>query len=152
MEKIAEVEEAKALMTEGGSWSVMRWLREKKRARRTADRANAAFWAMQIALKESWSDDLRLAYEDLAAEGGGGRARRPAIDRETMLFVKSVKEADDAAYQAHLDAEETFDLADKRLSTSLAREGSRKAIRSWELYEEAIIKAEAGLSLSKTSK
>ncbi len=153
MEKIAEVEEAKALMTEGGSWSVMRWLREKKRARRTADKANAALWAMQKALRESWSDDLRLAYESLAAQGdGGGRVRRPAIDRETMLFVKSVKEADDAAYQAHLDAEETFDLADKRLSTSLAREGSRKAIRSWVLYEEAIVKAEAGLSLSKTSK
>ena len=81
MEKIAEVEEAKALMTEGISWSVMRWLREKKRVRKTADKANNALWAMQKALKDSWSDDLRLAYEDLDGRGdGGGRVRRPAID------------------------------------------------------------------------
>ena len=152
MEKIAVVEEAKTLMTEGQSWSVMKWLREKKRVRRAADKANAALWAMQKALKESWSDDLRLSYEDLAAEGDGRRVRRPAIDRETLQFVKSVKEADDAAYQAHLDAEETFDRAEKRLSTSLAREGARKANLSWELYERAIVLVEAGLSLSKTSK
>ena len=152
MEKIAEVEEAKALMTEGQSWSVMRWLREKKKVRRAADKANAALWAMQKALKESWSAELRAAYEGLAAAGDGGRVRQPAIDRETMLFVKSVKEADDAAYQAHLDAEETFDRAEKRLSTSQAREGARKANLSWVLYEEAIVKAEAGLSSSKTSK
>ena len=69
-----------------------------------------------------------------------------------MLFVKSVKEADDAAYQAHLDAEESFDRAEKRLSTSQAREGARKAILSWELFERAIVLAEAGLSSNKTSK
>ena len=63
-----------------------------------------------------------------------------------------MKEADDEAYQAHLDAEETFDRAEKRLSTSLAREGARKAILSWELYEKAIVKAEAGLSSGKTSR
>ncbi|MGA2960963.1 MAG: hypothetical protein ABSD96_04770 [Candidatus Korobacteraceae bacterium] len=152
MEKIAEVEEAKALMTEGISWSVMRWLKEKKRVRRAADKANNALWAMQKALKDSWSGDLRSAYEDLAARGdSGGRVRRPAIDSEITPFVKSVKEADDEAYQAHLDAEETFDRAEKRLSTSLAREGARKALLSWELYEKAIIKAEACLSLSKVS-
>jgi hypothetical protein len=152
MEKIAEVEEAKALMTEGISWSVMRWLKEKKRVRRAADKANNAFWAMQKTLKDSWSGDLRSAYEDLAAQGdGGGRVRRPAIDSEITPFVKRVKEADDEAYQAHLDAEETFDRAEKRLSTSLAREGARKALLSWELYEKAILEAEAGLSLSKAS-
>jgi hypothetical protein len=51
-----------------------------------------------------------------------------------------------------LDAEETFDQADKKLSTSLAREGARKAILSWVLYEKAIVKAESGLSSSKASK
>jgi hypothetical protein len=152
MRKLAEVEEAKALMTEGLNWSVMKWLREKKRVRRTTDKANDALWAMQKAVKDSWSDDLRLAYEDLAVRADGvERVRRPAIDPETKLFVKSVKEADDEAYQAHLDAEETFDQADKKLSTSLAREGARKAILSWVLYEKAIIKAEAGLSSSKAS-
>jgi len=153
MKKLAEVEEAKAIMTEGLRWSVMRWLKEKKRVRRAADKANETLWAMQKAVKDSWSEDLRLAYEDSAARGdGGGRVRLPAIDPETRLFVRSVKEADDEAYQAHLDAEDTFDRADKRLSTSLAREGARKAILSWVLYEKAIVTAEAGLSSSKASK
>jgi hypothetical protein len=44
MRKLAEVDEAKALMTEGLNWSVMKWLREKKRVRRTADKANDALW------------------------------------------------------------------------------------------------------------
>jgi hypothetical protein len=41
-----------------------------------------------------------------------------------------------------MDAEATFDLAEKQLSTSMAREGCRKAIHSWELHEKAIRKAE----------
>jgi hypothetical protein len=42
-----------------------------------------------------------------------------------------------------LDAEDTFDVAEKKLSASLAREGARKAIESWDLREAAIRKAEA---------
>jgi hypothetical protein len=45
-----------------------------------------------------------------------------------------------------MDAEQTFDTAEKQLSTALAREGCRKAIRSWELRERAIRKAEALIS------
>jgi hypothetical protein len=41
MEKLKEVETARALMTEAVSWSVMKWLREKKRVRKAADQANA---------------------------------------------------------------------------------------------------------------
>jgi hypothetical protein len=37
-----------------------------------------------------------------------------------------------------MDAESTFDEAEKQLSTALAREGCRKAIHSWELFEKAI--------------
>ena len=42
MDKLPEVETAKALMNEAVTWSVMKWLREKNRVRQTADRANAA--------------------------------------------------------------------------------------------------------------
>ena len=42
MHKLPEVEEAKALMNEATEWSVMKWLREKKRVRKVADQANAA--------------------------------------------------------------------------------------------------------------
>lgn len=65
------------------------------------------------------------------------------IDPHATLIAKKVKEADAEAYRARMDAEETFDEAEKKLSTALAREGCRKAIHSWELHEKAIRKAEA---------
>jgi hypothetical protein len=42
-----------------------------------------------------------------------------------------------------VDAEATFDEAEHRMSTHLAREGAQKAIDSWDLREKAIRKAEA---------
>ena len=119
MEKLPEVETAKALMTEAVAWSVMKWLREKKRVRKTADQANAALDRLNAAVKDRWPDGVKA------------------------VNAKKVKEADDEALRAHLDAEATFDEAEKLLSTRLAREGCRKAIQSWDLHEKAIRKAEA---------
>ena len=148
MEKIPEVETAKALMTEAVAWSVMKWLREKKRVRKTADQANAALDQLNQAVKDRWPDGVRVAYKVLVAQGSGDatlpiQATPPslAIDPQSKLSAKKVKEADDAAYRARMDAEETFDEAERQLSTSLAREGCRKAIQSWELHEKAIRKA-----------
>ena len=147
MEKISEVEAAKTLMTEAVSWSVMKWLREKKRVRKTADQANAALDQLNQAVKDRWHDSVRVAYASLVAQGPGSSTvasqPTPAIDPQSRLSAKKVKEADDAAYRARMDAEETFDKAEKQLSTSLAREGCRKAIQSWELHEKAIRRAEA---------
>ena len=68
-----------------------------------------------------------------------------AISPETRLAARQIKQADDQAYRAHMDAENTFDEAERQLSTRLAREGAAKAILSWELHESAIRKAEAAL-------
>ena len=152
MRKLPEVEEAKLLMSEAVSWSVMRWLKEKKKVRAAADKANDTLWAMQKTVRNSWPDELQAAYEQLGGtDGAAGKRKAGAqtISDEIRLLVKAVKQADDEAYQAHLDAEEVFDKADKRLSTSLAREGCRKAIHSWELYEQAILKAEAAPASAK---
>ncbi len=155
MKKLVEVEEAKALMTEALDWSVMKWIAEKKRVRKTADKANSLVWAMQKTIKESWPADLRAVYEELStqdgsAQGAGGRQTvkggASTIDPEIERLARAVKKLDDEAWAAHIDAEETFDLADKRLSTSKAREGCRKAILSWELYEKAIAKAGAAVA------
>jgi hypothetical protein len=151
MNKLPEVERAKALLSSAMSWSVMKWLREKKRARKTADEANAALDQMCQALKERWSAEARLAYQEFAAQadkpggnpGHEGKADPPAIEPRVLLLIKAVKKADEAAFHARMDAEQTFDEAERQLSTSLAREGCRKAIYSWELYEKAIAKAEA---------
>lgn len=153
MEKLSEVETAKALMTEAMAWSVMKWLREKKRVRKTADQANAALDQLNQAVKKRWTEDLRTAYASLAAPTSGastGRISQKALsnsmDADSSLALKRIKEADDEAYRARLEAEETFDEAEKKLSTQLAREGCRKAIWSWELHEKAIRKAEELIS------
>jgi len=148
MEQLREVETAKALMLEAVAWSVMKWLREKKRVRRAADEANAALDQLSAALKQHWPDKMKAAYDVLAQAAGSKTPARtpakapPSIDAGTLLIVKKVKEADDEAYRARMSAEDTFDEAEKKLSTRLAREGCRKAILSWELKEQAIRKAE----------
>jgi hypothetical protein len=136
--KLPEVEEAKALMTEAMEWSVMKWLREKKRVRKTADRANDALNRLSKETRLLWSEELRAAYDALAQNAKP--AKQP--DAEIPNAVKQVKRADDESFRAHLDAESTFDEAERQLSTSMAREGCRKAIYSWELHEKAIRIAE----------
>lgn len=150
MEKLRAVENAKALMTEAIAWSVMKWLREKKTVRKIADQANAALDQLDRAVKDRWPDDVRVAYYALVAQAKGTatvqgqqKPASPPADQRAILTVRKAKEADDEAQRARIDAEETFDTAEKQLSTAVAREGCRKAIRSWELHEEAIRKAEA---------
>jgi len=136
--KLPEVEEARALMTEAQEWSVMKWLREKKRVRKTADRANDALDQLSKETKLLWSDELRAAYGVLTQNTS--RGNQP--DAEIPNAVKQVKRADDEAFRARMDTESTFDEAERQLSTSMAREGCRKAIYSWELHEKAIRIAE----------
>jgi hypothetical protein len=136
--KLPEVEEAKALMTEATEWSVMKWLREKKRVRKAADRANDALDELSEQTKLLWPSELRAAYGSLAQDANPGK--QP--DAEAPHAVKQVKRADDESFRAHMDAESTFDEAERQLSTSMAREGCRKAIYSWELHEKAIRMAE----------
>ena len=109
------------------------------------------FPAPTLAQQRAWPSIKERQHTLIAAPTGSGKTAVPSqsvppslvIDPGLMLSTKKVKEADDAAYRARMDAEETFDQAEKQLSTRLAREGCRKAIQSWELHEKAIRKAEA---------
>jgi hypothetical protein len=150
MQKLPEVEAAKALMNEAMSWSVMKWLREKKTVRHTADQANALLDQLSADARARWAEGLRSAYDALvaqAADQSGADNRRKqlpsTIDSDAKATAKKIKEADDEVYRCRMDAEKTFDDAERRLSTSMAREGCRKAIHGWELHEKAIRKAEA---------
>lgn len=149
MRKLPEVEDAKVLMNEAAAWSVMRWLREKKRVRSVADKANAALDEIDRSVKARWSHEVRTAYEELLQPSVTDKSKPRTQSKpkspgnpDVSEFVRRVKEADDEAYRAHMDAERTFDEAERLLSTSLAREGCRKAILSWELHEKAIDRAE----------
>lgn len=150
MEKLPAVDTAKALMTEAVGWSVMKWLRQKKTVRKVADQANAALDQCHGAVKERWPADLKSAYDALRQRGKSTvnmqdrkESTFPAANSHSILSAKKIKAADDEAYRARMDAEATFDIAEKQLSTALAREGCRKAIHSWELHEKAIRMAEA---------
>jgi len=155
MQKLIPVEEAKALMNEAKDWGVWRWLREKGRVRAAADTAVEALSDLEKKVKASWSDDLKKAYDELDAQAALERNPRAKqryaktkeeaenVDPQIKLAVRRVKEADDEAENARIDAEEAFDEAERRLSASMAREGAQKAIASWELREKAIRKAEA---------
>jgi hypothetical protein len=169
MLNLPEVEKAKALMTEAAArWSVMRWIAEKKKVRKAADLANDALDALDESIKSSWSDELKAAYDEFPPTGikaesllthdkdqdkgkDKGKEKKISIDPEIRLLAKAIKQADEEAYRAHMDAEDTFDRAEKRLSTSMAREGSRKAILSWELHEKAIIKSKAAVDAGKAA-
>jgi hypothetical protein len=127
------------------------WMFEKPRVRETADRANDALDRLERTVKARRSDELKTALRELSGRGGRHqKSQQPpqTSDREIRLLAEKIKDADDAARRARMDAEETFDEAERKLSTSLAREGCKKAIHSWELHEKAIRKAEAAMESS----
>jgi hypothetical protein len=148
MQKLPEVESAKALMIEAAGWSVLKWLTEKKKVRKAADKANEALDRAIHETKEMWSDELKAAYALLGSKDTKSE-QAAEIDPQLLKYVKQVKRVDEEAFRARMDAEDTFDKAEQILSTSLAREGTKKAIFSWELHERAIEAAEAGTN-SKT--
>lgn len=125
-------------MIEAMNWSVMKWLREKKRVRAVADEANDAIDRFNQEIKLKWPDVLRSEYQSLTIE-----AALSSRSSGNNPMLRKVKEADAEVARARTDAEETFDQAERQLSTRLAREGCRKAILSWELHEKANAAAEA---------
>ncbi len=155
MRKLIAVEEARRALNEGKEWSIWRWLFEKKRVRTIADAGTAALDELEKEVKAGWSDDLKKAYREAEAKAAAdhnARARRQYekakedarhVDPALKLAAQRVKEADDIATQARMDAEATFDLAERRLSGSMAREGAEKAIYAYDVREKAIRKAEA---------
>jgi hypothetical protein len=160
MKKLAEVEEAKALMKEAMEWSMFKWLWEKSKVRQIADNANAALDSLNRSTKRKWSEEAKEAYRELTQashakssrkqQGRNGEAKD--IDPELARLVQHVKDIDDKARAARMDAEETFDDAERRLSTGLAVEGCKKAIHSWNLHEKAIHEAEALIAMNPEGK
>ncbi len=155
MRKLAAVEEAKRLFGEAMDWGLLRWLIEKRNARQTADAAWAAFDEYEEEVKASWSEDLRKAWNEVETEiaaASDGRARRTYekakaeakdIDPEVKTRMRLLKEIDQRAFQARMDAEAQFDEADRRMSSTMACEGAQMAIDAWILREKFVRKMEA---------
>jgi len=155
MKKLSAVEEARAIMTDGMEWGVWKWLTEKSRVRGIADKARAALDDQEAQVKQTWPEEYKLAYNELVADNGGSarRARKAAkggktatavkADPKIVTAVKAVADADDEAYNAHEDAEDTFAEAERKMSTAGAREGARMALIAYDKHEAAIKKAEA---------
>jgi hypothetical protein len=154
MKKLYAVEDARAIMKEGLEWGVWKWLIEKKRVRGLADEARAALDELEMKVKSTWPDEYKLAYNQLVADDSDSkRARKNSKGAKSAVAVKSdpkilaavqkIKAGDDEAYNAHEDAEEVFADAERKMSTSGAREGARMALVAYDTHEAAIRKAEA---------
>jgi hypothetical protein len=155
MRKLVQVEDAKSLLEVAKNWGVWKWLTEKKRVRQTADIAWESFDELEKEVKSGWSDHLQKAYAELVAEAavaeGGAPAKRKFekarkeaadVDPRIKAVAKKLKESDDEAYRLRMQAEDMFDEAEKRMSTSMAREASQVAIDAYNLREKAVRKAE----------
>lgn len=154
MKKLSAVEDARAIMKEGMEWGVWKWLTEKKRVRTIADQARAALDEQEMRVKQTWPDEYKLAYNDLVAENGSSKRPRKGAksgkaatavkaDPKIVAAVKAIADADDEAYNAHEDAEDVFAEAERKMSTSGAREGAKMALIAYDKHEDAIKKAEA---------
>ena len=151
MHKLEAVENARSLMLEAREWSVWTWLTEKRRVREAADQANEALDKLEEKIRKSWSDELKHAYRELEEADPDHEQHRHSkkldqpieISPEIRVLAKKIKQAHDVAYDAHMRAEETFAVAESRLSISMAKDGTVQAIESWDLKEKAIRKAEA---------
>ena len=158
MKKLEAVEEARFIMTQGMEWGVFKWLMEKPKVRKIADRATEALNDAEDKVKATWSDDLKLAYNHLATQdedepvkGKKGRkvkATPKGIDEDALAVAKGVYEADEETETMRLDAEDTFAEGERKLSVAMARDGARKALATYDLHEKAIRKAEAAAKKS----
>jgi len=126
MQKLAAVEEAKALMREAAEWSLWSWLMRKSSLRRHADEAWKALEDLDGRVRAGWSVEVKKAYRSRNVNGAMQRLRT----------------ADEEWRAAREEAEATFDEAERRMSTKMACDGAEQAIAAWELMEKAIRLAE----------
>lgn len=152
MKKLEAVEDARAIMTLGLDWGVFKWLMEKPKVRKIADRATEALNDAEDKVKATWSDDLKRAYNHLATQDGGtakgkkgakSKSDANGIDPELLAIAQGVFDLDVETETMRLDAEDTFAEGERKLSVGMAREGARKALATYDLHESAIRKAEA---------
>jgi hypothetical protein len=156
MKKLEAVETSRAIMTQGLEWGVFKWLMEKPKVRKIADRATDALSEAEDKVKATWSEELKLAYNYLVEQDGeadnGKRSAKTkdakAIDPEVLAVAQRIFEADEETETMRLDAEDTFAEGERKLSVSLARDGARKALATYDLHEKAIRKAEAAAKKS----
>lgn len=139
MKKLIEVEVAQALMAEAIDWSVVKWLSEKKRVRRAADKANAVLDAVEKEIQGEWPEELRTAFVNPGA-----------APPENKSQAKKLNDAHAAAIKFRMEAEEVFDKAERRLSTAMAREGCHLALKGWDLHLESIRKAEEAAGVKQS--
>ena len=143
MRNLDSVSKAKALLGEAKDWGTWRWLTEKKRVRAAADLAWADLEEIEKAVKGSWGGDLRKAYRELQLASKESIEDARKVDPGIKALARRLKMEDDAAFQARMTAEETFDEAERKLSTALARQGSEQAVTAYEMRERFIRHAEA---------
>ena len=157
MEKLAAVEEARALFTVAKDWSILKWLTEKKRVRKMADTGTAALDEKEREVKSGWPEELRTAYAAVAPPSDDADDPYAAAEYEFMKqqaegipeslkeVARRVCEADRIATDARNKAERTFDEAERKMSASIARRGAEEAMEAYDVRYKAIEAAIAAM-------
>ena len=83
MRKLEAVEDARAIMTQGLEWGVFKWLMEKPKVRKIADRATQALNNAEDKVKATWNDDLKRAYNHLATQAAA-KGKKTSKDGATF--------------------------------------------------------------------
>lgn len=89
MRKLEAVEDARAIMTQGLEWGVFKWLMEKPKVRKIADRATEALNDLEDKVKATWSDDLKRAYNHLATQAASkGKKPQKTAASSILKFLR----------------------------------------------------------------
>ena len=143
MPNLSAVLEARAIFNEALTWSVMKWLSEKKKVRKIADAANATLDNAEKELRRRWDPSIEEAYKTL-------QDRSSHLDTpsgEAFRLARAIKQAHDKAIELRAEAEAMFSKAEERLSVATAREACHKALEGWRFHEEAVgLSEKAGLA------
>ena len=103
--------------------------------RAAADRANEALDALDRQIKDSWREPLKAAYRELEAEEAfehdpqtkadfeAAQEAAKDVDPTVKAAARRLREADNEAYNARMDAEDIFDEADRRFELQPGAQG-----------------------------
>jgi chromosome segregation ATPase len=136
--------EAKRLLEETKQWWPWSWAADlnKIKLRSAIETATKALEREVEKAKNSWSREMQRAYRELTV-AESRRASTSNIDPEIKRAARKLKDAEDELNLATVQAQKTFDEAERELNPSKAREGALQTAKAIEKHETVLSIANA---------
>jgi hypothetical protein len=128
--------EAKRLLDETQQWWPWSWASDlnKIKLRSAIETATRALELEVEKAKNSWSREMQRAYRELTIPESR-RVSTRNINPEVKRTARKLKDAEDELNQATLQAQKTFDEAERELNPSKAREGALQTAKAIAQHE-----------------